>query len=47
MAAGLLFEHSCFAFFLAGYEVEREHYVNDHISMDVFGHSISKRYPAD
>ena len=29
----------------AGYEVEREYYVNDHGSqMDVFGHSISKRY---
>ena len=29
----------------AGYEVEREYYINDHGSqMDVFGHSISKRY---
>ena len=30
---------------LAGFEVEREYYINDHGSqMDVFGHSISKRY---
>ena len=29
----------------AGYDVEREYYINDHGSqMDVFGHSISKRY---
>ena len=29
----------------AGYEVEREYYINDHGSqMDVFGHSISMRY---
>lgn len=29
----------------AGFEVEREYYINDHGSqMDVFGHSISKRY---
>ena len=29
----------------AGYQVEREYYINDHGSqMDVFGHSISKRY---
>ncbi len=28
-----------------GYDVEREYYINDHGSqMDVFGHSISKRY---
>ena len=30
---------------LAGFDVEREYYINDHGSqMDVFGHSISKRY---
>ena len=29
----------------AGYDVEREYYINDHGSqMDVFGHSVSKRY---
>ena len=29
----------------AGYEVEREYYINDHGSqMDVFGHSVSMRY---
>ncbi len=29
----------------AGYDVEREYYINDHGSqMDVFGHSISRRY---
>ena len=29
----------------AGYNVEREYYINDHGSqMDVFGHSVSKRY---
>ena len=30
---------------LAGYDVEREYYINDHGSqMDVFGHSVSMRY---
>ncbi|MBF4808578.1 MAG: arginine--tRNA ligase, partial [Lancefieldella rimae] len=35
----------CRVFEHAGYDVEREYYINDHGSqMDVFGSSISKRY---